>query len=644
MNTRLRIALAATFMLVLVGCGEGVISEEPLPDAGRPEADAGLTPDDAGIPHRDAGDPIGPIDAGTGGVDAGEQGGEDAGAADGGLDGGGDAGVVFEVEKVDLRREPLALGSSPRVAFRYRSYAGSRPSWVSPGTTTIAHQLGQGVRSISRGADLSSLYATQFDGIDDGYLGDSAVTTQAGGFTIESWFRPDAMNGYRTLFSNTEGNRGFSLKIVDGVLRVLARVQDGGSTVTYTLFDPEPLQAGRWYVAAGHAAVVDGTLRLRLYRDHRLVAESFHPLLGGLAQSSSRPAVGAEPTSGALERDWYSGELYAVVLHDHPVDHDVLVTPQLRDGSRYLGGPSYHDYLSATESMATRIARTDRRYPDMARVRARFGLPLLNDDWVPQGVASSADGRTIWLSGYVQDADGANPQNKASMVAEIDLEAQAVTRILRLVDASGANLVRHVGGLGELDGSLYIPSASRVFRFVLADAVLEKAAVPGVHPPVYRLAVSDDFPTRSGGSFLDVDHERRSIWVGEFNNTGEERGAIDRYELGPDGRILRPARDDSDERHLLPVDKVQGAVALPGEPLTFVLSTSYGNNASRIYRWTPGQPASLVATLPAGTEDIDRSPDGTVWTMFESGARYYQKRSSPAPWTDLSPFLIGLRL
>ena len=82
-------------------------------------------------------------------------------------------------------------------------------------------------------------------------------------------------------------------------------------------------------------------------------------------------------------------------------------------------------------------------------------------------------------------------------------------------------------------------------------------------------------------------------------------------------------------------------MALPGEPLTFVLSTSYGNNASRLYRWRPGQQAALVATLPAGLEDLDQSPDGTVWSVFESGARYYQKRAS-SPWTELTPYLVGL--
>ena len=574
-----------------------------------------------------------------------------AGAADGGTvpDGGA---TPFRVPDGDLRREVLRHGADPRVLFRYRSFAGARPDWVSTGTTTIVHQLGQGVVSTPRGAELSSLLATTFDGVDDGYLGDAAITTQGVGFTLEAWFRPDLLDGYRTLFSNTEGNRGFSLKIVDGRLRVLVRIAEGGGTSSLALFDPEPLQSGTWYSAAAQVTVAAGEVRLRLYRDHVvLVAESTHPALDGIAQSSSRPAVGAEPAAGALSQDWFSGAIYGVQVHNHPVDHDVLATPQLRDGSRYLGAPSYHDYLGSTDSLAVRIARTDRARPDLARVRARLALPLLNDDWVPQGVAISEDGRTAWLSGYSKDADGENADGRASMIAELDLTAPRLRRVFRLVGATGGNLTLHVGGLGALGGNLYIPTNGRVHRLKLADAVLEEAArvqeesgVEGLQPPVYRLAVTETFATRSGGSFLDVDVERHALWVGNFNEAGDPRGTLDRYDLDAEGRIARPSATDSDAHFQLPVDLVQGVVARPGPTLRFLLSTSFGDNPSRLYAWTPGGEAEVIATLPAGLEDLDLAPDGTAWTVFESGARFYQKRpiTKGLAWDDLSPHLIGI--
>ena len=45
---------------------------------------------------------------------------------------------------------------------------------------------------------------------------------------IQAQIRPTALDGWRTIFSNTEGNRRYSLKIRDGVLRALVRVDTPG--------------------------------------------------------------------------------------------------------------------------------------------------------------------------------------------------------------------------------------------------------------------------------------------------------------------------------------------------------------------------------------------------------------------------------
>ncbi len=97
-------------------------------------------------------------------------------------------------------------------------------------------------------------------------------------------------------------------------------------------------------------------------------------------------------------------------------------------------------------------------------------------------------------------------------------------------------------------------------------------------------------------------------------------------------------------QYTLPVAKVQGAVALPGGAL--LLSTSYGNATSRVYRWSPGAAtATEVATGPAGFEDLTLTPDGLVWTATESGGKFYQKRGSnsncSSSWTALYPYLFA---
>lgn len=46
-------------------------------------------------------------------------------------------------------------------------------------------------------------------------------------------------------------------------------------------------------------------------------------------------------------------------------------------------------------------------------------------------------------------------------------------------------------------------------------------------------------------------------------------------------------------------------------------------------------------TIPAGGEGLSFSPDGKLWTVSESGAKYYQKRSSN-PWTTFYPFVFSI--
>ena len=107
------------------------------------------------------------------------------------------------------------------------------------------------------------------------------------------------------------------------------------------------------------------------------------------------------------------------------------------------------------------------------------------------------------------------------------------------------------------------------------------------------------------------------------------------YSLEPDGSI-----GDEQVRYELPVDKVQGCLALTGEPSSFLLSTSYGTASSALWAWTPGSPAEVVLTLPAGLEDLDLGVDGWLWMWSESGARHFQKRF--IPWSELYPFVFAI--
>jgi len=595
-------------------------------DAGAPGADSAVG--DAGRADArlaDAGD----IDAGPGDAGPGDAGPTDAGPTDAG---------PLRVDNTDLRREALRPGADPRVLFRYRSYVGTRPAWVSPSSTsTLDHSLVGSVDSMDRGGDgFVPLYVTRFNGTNDGYLGATAVAAQSVGFTVQAWFRAATTGGPRTLFSNDDGTDGFSLKIVDGRLTALVRVRDGGARLTHTVSDTADVDTTDWHAATVQARVVGTDLRVHLYLDQRLVAFQTWPVRDGIADSAALPAVGAEAASGALDSDFFSGEIHAVEVRNWPVDHDILVTPVMGDGSTYLGRPAYHDYLSATQDLYRRMEAADRNASGMADVRVRFQTPMSNDNLIPQGLALGPDGRRLFLAFYWGNLSGNNPDRHPSTIVVFDLLREKVGRIYRLLNAGGGPSTVHAGGLGFFVEHLYVPSRQRVTRYRIADSVELVPPVAGRQPAIHEIRPIDSFVTAANGSFLDIDVDGRDLYVGTFSNGGLV--PIHRYALTVDGAVENPSTTMSDDSWMLPVTRVQGAVWVGDH---FLLSTSWGNGLSHVYRWAPGGSATEVYELPAGLEDLDLGADGTLWSWSESIGYYYQKRTSP--WSTLAPWVMGFQ-
>src|SRR5688572_14858390 len=117
-----------------------------------------------------------------------------------------------------------------KVIFRYRTFSGTQPSYVSPLTTAGNISFASGssdIVTIDRGAGFDDLIVTDFDGSTEFLQGASALdTTDSAGnteFSVEMWFKADSVTGVRAIFSNTESNRGFALKIENGRLRGYVR-------------------------------------------------------------------------------------------------------------------------------------------------------------------------------------------------------------------------------------------------------------------------------------------------------------------------------------------------------------------------------------------------------------------------------------
>ena len=104
------------------------------------------------------------------------------------------------------------------------------------------------------------------------------------------------------------------------------------------------------------------------------------------------------------------------------------------------------------------------------------------------------------------------------------------------------------------------------------------------------------------------------------------------------------------------VNKLQGVTVLNAshDAYTLLLSRSYGNSSSYIYKVEYDRQESLLYKYdyrskikvfigPAGLEDLHVTADG-IWSVSESGANYYQNRTTLKPWDQLFPFLIKLRI
>lgn len=81
------------------------------------------------------------------------------------------------------------------------------------------------------------------------------------------------------------------------------------------------------------------------------------------------------------------------------------------------------------------------------------------------------------------------------------------------------------------------------------------------------------------------------------------------------------------------------------------VSTSYGDHAGHLYRialddaYCPygescDDTTDAIMEMPAGIEDLAASGD-RLWSVSESGGRYYQKRSHD-PWDLFYPFIFSI--
>ena len=572
--------------------------------------------------------------------------------ADSDTDTDADTDIVCEtVPRQSITVTPDAEGGG--AIFRFRTYTGSAPSWVSdPASHTLQ---GSDVQSWSRGPEVDgqtpfrSLSVTTFSG-DDHWR--SEDTVEVDDVSVEAWFKTSVNTGWQTLVSNTEGG-GFSLKLKDGQLRGLYRVQDGDSYASLEHLAHDAAD-GQWHHAVFTVDRRNSDYELCLWLDGSEDCTT-HASTAAPKHSNIALTVGAEPNEdgGYTYTSPFDGQIYGVVVHDYAMNPGWLQDRVLRDGSKYFDTPSYHDYLSGKDGVEQRMADSIADHPDLLGVTAaRYRLPFQDDRYVVQGV-SGTDGGEVLLAMYygAKDLDsGCNdePYDVHSVLVRLDPCTEEMTGVWMLRGPNGETNTAHVGGAALVGGDVLWTTypGSKLARY---DLTLGQATGTSPLPSADQMPAGDpmwldavetvDRDPDCGNSYMSWERAANRLWVGKFSTSSGAPVCV--FELASDGTL--GARLD---RYTLPIDNVQGVQPLGDGRV--VLSQSYGNASSALYVWTPGDSsATQLVTGPAGFEDLWLSPEGLLWTASESGARYFQKRFTEnaacgPSWTDLYPYVFAV--
>ena len=561
-----------------------------------------------------------------------------------------------------------------KVDFRYRTFSGTKPSYVSSLTSSGGISFASGsadIVSTYRGAGFDSLIVTDFDGATEFIQGASAIdTTDSAGnteFSVEAWFKADSVGGVRAIFSNTESNHGFALKIENGRLRGYVRFRNGSTPVPY-IIDQEAayanLSTGRWYYAVLHCRKQSSYYELKLYLDGTRVGYvTTSGTWNGVYQSTEKPMVGAEPSGGSASGDYFDGQIFAVTVSNHDILLDNYVKLKVvRDGGRYFGSPSYHDYLDTRASVDYRIDETTGAYANVGTKQVdRMTNPFVNDGYIPQTISHDAANGFFYVSSYWRDVDGtiasaSYQPDRLSIVAEIDKATHALRRVFRLYKPDGSPNYGHLGALAYHNGNLYISYGRTMHRYSLATAPNPNyifnpqtfANPRGDQNPLTAVSGIDLTSYLQGNTSIDSAHVSLDsngdtiLWTSDWDTVDIRK--LHGFKLNPDGSIAVPAVYSFN----LPATIVNGIAcySATATDVWFYILSAGGDNPSYLRRVryakssaTP-QSSTIVFTGPAGQEGLTLV--GTqVWTTSESGGRFYQSRTTD-PWTDLYPFCYGI--
>ena len=353
--------------------------------------------------------------------------------------------------------------------------------------------------------------------------------------TVEAWVRPARATGRMTLVGNQVGEAdGFTLGIDGG--RPFFRMVFLDQTLVVEA--TEALALGDNYWIAATAKRSGATVTLSLYIDGHLQSEHVYtPTLSPLYPIARPFYVGTTALGDAAAprlTPSYAGHLFAAIVRDY-VPRDLYFTSSVpKDGSRYFGLPAFYDYDLET----THVPMDERISEAPLDLKHRFFLPFVNDNFVPQGVAShfevnGTDTTALVYLGYYHMTRSGKAEGMPSVLAEVDAKTGHLRRGFRLT--GGQISSSHAGGLAYAHGAIYVSSRGWLERYPLP--------VYSPDGPLYQ-----DLPADPSGTMLTsskasyVSAFKDTLWVGDWRTASDVAPYLYGYPLGADGKINTTAR------------------------------------------------------------------------------------------------------
>jgi hypothetical protein len=285
-------------------------------------------------------------------------------------------------------------------------------------------------------------------------------------------------------------------------------------------------------------------------------------------------------------------------------------------------------------------------YANSSLVTGTRKILFLDEGYVPQGIHVSTS--HYYLSMYHKNIEGIT-DTKPSIVVKYTIAGEFVSKIA--LSSSGKMFTGHVGGLSIIDDYILLPEGKKIYYFNLETGALKKTETLdflGSNSEIENI------------SFMNIsqDHSGRPVLlVGEFRE--KKSSSKPNYIFGylidkSSGKISTIPT----YRFTVPesISKIQGVTLISASASSYSLlfSTSYGDDPSKLYkvsyaysydknvynRYTISS-ESLVFKGPAGLENV-YSTASRIWTLSESGAQYFQKRTDSKPWNTNFPFVLLL--